>query len=233
MADLADLFPGFASRYFGTEAGRIFARIGGTGAAAGAAARISADARHVAPHRAGAEPRSSRSWRSTCAATAGPRPRPATPGRPTASAPWAATSWPSWMLSAWPASPARGTIAAPGSATAWRSTIRAASPGWRCSTSCPTMEVWRAIEQGRRNLAALAVPRRAGARARDGDRQGPGRLLRRADAQMGAGRRPSTASIRGRWPITAPAGAIPPAFMPSARITAPGATLDRQRRRGG
>lgn len=32
MAELADLFPGFASRYFGTEAGRIFARIGGTGA---------------------------------------------------------------------------------------------------------------------------------------------------------------------------------------------------------
>lgn len=31
MPDLADLFPGFASRYVATEAGRIFARIGGSG----------------------------------------------------------------------------------------------------------------------------------------------------------------------------------------------------------
>ncbi len=31
MPDLADLFPGFASRYVGTEGGRIFARIGGSG----------------------------------------------------------------------------------------------------------------------------------------------------------------------------------------------------------
>lgn len=31
MPDLADLFPGFESRYFSTDAGRIFARIGGSG----------------------------------------------------------------------------------------------------------------------------------------------------------------------------------------------------------
>lgn len=31
MPDLADLFPGFASRFLSTEAGRIFARIGGSG----------------------------------------------------------------------------------------------------------------------------------------------------------------------------------------------------------
>lgn len=31
MADLADLFPGFESRYISTEAGRIFTRIGGSG----------------------------------------------------------------------------------------------------------------------------------------------------------------------------------------------------------
>ena len=31
MPDLADLFPGFASRYLATDAGRIFARIGGSG----------------------------------------------------------------------------------------------------------------------------------------------------------------------------------------------------------
>lgn len=31
MTDLADLFPGFDSRWFDTEAGRIFARVGGSG----------------------------------------------------------------------------------------------------------------------------------------------------------------------------------------------------------
>jgi haloacetate dehalogenase len=31
MSDLADLFPGFASRWIDTEAGRIFARVGGSG----------------------------------------------------------------------------------------------------------------------------------------------------------------------------------------------------------
>ena len=49
MPDLADLYPGFASRWIDTAAGRIFARTGGGGAAAPAAARLSADQRDVAP----------------------------------------------------------------------------------------------------------------------------------------------------------------------------------------
>jgi hypothetical protein len=42
MPDLADLYPGFASHWLDPSVGRIFARSGG-GAAASAAARLSAD----------------------------------------------------------------------------------------------------------------------------------------------------------------------------------------------
>ena len=70
-----DLFPGFEAHWIDTEAGRIFARVEGRRTAARAAARLPADARHVAPPGTGArgDPHRSSAW--ICAATAGPRRR--------------------------------------------------------------------------------------------------------------------------------------------------------------
>ena len=142
-----DLFPGFASHWIDTEAGRIFAR-------ARATARPSCSctaSRRPTSCGIGSRRRSPRRtrWSAwTCAATAGPPSRGAIrPTRPTPSAPWAATWWPSWRRSVTCASPSSATTAARGSATGSPSTSRAGSSGWRCSTSCPTFEVWRRIRR--------------------------------------------------------------------------------------
>ena len=88
--------------------------------------------------------------------------------------------------SAMPASRSLGTIAGrTGRLPAWRSTIPAGSPGLRCSTSLPTMEVWRAMEKGGIWFAALGLSGRARAQAGNRDRRRPGRLLPRPDEALG------------------------------------------------
>ena len=55
MADLADLYPGYASRWIDTAAGKIFARLSAKAeVAASPPARPSAKQCDVAPRRAGA-----------------------------------------------------------------------------------------------------------------------------------------------------------------------------------
>src|SRR5450631_2866095 len=136
MPDLADLFPGYASEWINTSAGRIFARVGGKGPPLLLLHGFSET--HVMWHRVA--PQLADSFTLIIAdlrAMAGPICRRATAiTPPTPSARWRRPWWRRWKRSAMYILRSPGTIAAAASRIGWRSIIRAGCRSLRCWIFC-------------------------------------------------------------------------------------------------
>ena len=195
-------FPGFTLEHVAVTGGKIRLRRGGLGAAAAAAARQPADARHVARGGAGAGralhgglPGPARLRRLVQARGHG-RPRAlrqdgdgARHGRGDGSISAIAASW------------SAATTAARAWRTGWRSIIPTASRSSPCSTSCPTIEHFEradmAFALGYYHWFWFAQPHPFPEVA---DQRGAGGLVRRAHLARAQAVRPS--SIPRRWPTT-------------------------------